>query len=151
MLPAGKSGEIVITHMAMGDFPLVRYRTGDVGSLSDESCPCGRGLPLLKEIEGRTTDFIIAADGTVVHGLALIYVLRELPQVGEFKIVQHGLDRITVQLVVTGHPTGDMEDEITAQFRKRLGNTVAVIFDYVEKIPTEASGKFRYVVSHVAH
>ena len=151
VLPTGQNGEIVITHMAMGDFPFVRYRTGDVGSLSDESCSCGRGLPLLKEIEGRTTDFIMATDGTVIHGLALIYILRELPQVGEFKIIQDALDRITVQLVINGPPTAEMETEITAQFRRRLGNTVSVIYDYVEKIPTEASGKFRYVVSHVAH
>ena len=79
------------------------------------------------------------------------YSRFELPQVGEFKIVQNALDRITLQLVVTGPPTDEMETEITAQFRKRLGNTVSVIYDYVGKIPKEASGKFRYVVSHVAH
>ena len=47
--------------------------------IDDMPCPCGRGLPLLKEIQGRTTDFVVAADGTLMHGLALIYVIRDLP------------------------------------------------------------------------
>ncbi len=82
VLPFKEHGEIVVTQLSTGDFPFVRYRTGDVGSLSDDTCPCGRGLPLLAEIEGRSTDFVRAADGTVIHGLALIYVLREIPAGG---------------------------------------------------------------------
>lgn len=43
---------------------------------------------MLKEIQGRATDFVVARDGTVMHGLALIYILRDLPQVAGFKIMQ---------------------------------------------------------------
>jgi phenylacetate-CoA ligase len=67
--------------------------------LDDRRCTCGRGLPMLKEIQGRTTDFVVAADGTVMHGLALIYVLRDLPGLQSFKVVQHDLQRTTVMLV----------------------------------------------------
>jgi len=149
VLPTGERGEIVITHMRMGDFPFVRYRTGDVGSLSGDKCPCGRGLPLMGEIEGRSTDFIRAPDGTVIHGLALIYVLREIPQIEEFKIVQESVDRITVQLVSGGGDRGVLEDDVTRQFKQRLGEALVVNFEYVDKIGREASGKFRYVVSNV--
>ncbi|HET9663825.1 MAG TPA: AMP-binding protein, partial [Burkholderiales bacterium] len=78
-LSAGRQGEIVVTHLATKQFPFIRYRTGDVGVLSAQRCVCGRGLPLLQEIQGRTTDFVVAQDGTVMHGLALIYVVREIP------------------------------------------------------------------------
>jgi len=149
VLPDGEKGEIVITHMATGDFPFVRYRTGDVGSLSGDECSCGRGLPLLAEIEGRSTDFVKAADGTVLHGLALIYVLREIPEVEEFKIVQESLTRITVQIVTSSSDTTQMESAVTDQFRRRLGESLIVKFDYVAKIEREASGKFRYVVSQL--
>ena len=149
MLPCGEKGEIVITHMSTGEFPFVRYRTGDVGRLSDESCPCGRSLPLLAEIEGRSTDFVRAADGTVLHGLALIYVLREIPQIEEFKIVQETLSNITVQLVTTTGDTDLLEATVTDQFRRRLGESLVVKFDYVSKIEREASGKFRYVISQI--
>jgi phenylacetate-CoA ligase len=150
VLPATEKGEIVITHMATGDFPFVRYRTGDVGSLSHDRCPCGRGLPLLAEIEGRSTDFVKAVDGTVLHGLALIYVLREIPDVEEFKIVQETLTRLTVQIVTSSADTSRLEATITEQFRRRLGESLVVNFIYVDRIEREASGKFRYVISQLA-
>lgn len=151
VLPLGQKGEIVITHLSTGDFPFVRYRTGDVGSLSQEMCSCGRGLPVLAEIEGRSTDFVRAADGTVLHGLALIYVLREIPEVEEFKIVQESLTRITLQLVTSGSETAQLEHSVTEQFRRRLGDSLVINFVYVSKIEREASGKFRYVVSQLTN
>ncbi len=149
VLPFKEKGEIVVTQLSTGDFPFVRYRTGDVGSLSEDTCPCGRGLPLLAEIEGRSTDFVRATDGTVIHGLALIYVLREMPQVEAFRIVQESLTSITVQLVTSSRDTESLEKTITEQFRRRLGNSVVVSFVYVSRIEREASGKFRYVVSQI--
>jgi phenylacetate-CoA ligase len=118
--------------------------------LDDRQCACGRGLPLLKEIQGRTTDFIVAKDGTVLHGLALIYVLRDLPGVAEFKIVQESLDLVRVQIVRgTGYAV-EAEQEIQDVFHQRLGQEVEVVIEYVERIEPERSGKFRYVVSRVA-
>ena len=101
VLPAGEAGEIVVTHLATRDYPFIRYRTGDIGALSDASCPCGRGLPLLQSIEGRSTDFVIAEDGTVMHGLALIYIVRDIPGVASFKIIQESLDLTRFLLVTT--------------------------------------------------
>ncbi len=149
-LPSGRYGEIVITHLATGDFPFVRYRTGDVGALSDEQCACGRGLPLLKDVQGRTTDFVIAKDGTVMHGLALIYAVRDIPEIEQFKIVQESIE-LTRLLISPGAGFSDViKSEIIAKFKARLGEDVEVIVDLVDKIPEEKSGKFRYVVSKVS-
>jgi phenylacetate-CoA ligase len=149
VLPFNTRGEIVVTQLSTGDFPFVRYRTGDVGRLSHDACPCGRGLPLLAEIEGRSTDFVRATDGTVIHGLALIYVLREIPQVEAFRIIQESLTSITVQLVTSAADKAPLELTITEQFQRRLGHSAVVNFDHVSKIEREASGKFRYVVSRI--
>ncbi|EHR71982.1 coenzyme F390 synthetase [Burkholderiales bacterium JOSHI_001] len=146
---AGEAGEIVTTHLATRDFPFVRYRTGDVGVLGSQVCACGRGLPVLAEVQGRTTDFIVARDGTVMHGLALIYTLRDLPGVERFRIEQESLD-LTRVLVVPG-PGFDAQAEarIERDFTARLGAGVTVTVQRVGEIPNEASGKFRYVVSRV--
>jgi len=149
VLPNGEAGEIVVTHLATRDFPFIRYRTGDVGVLSDESCGCGRGLPLLKEIQGRTTDFIIAQDGTVLHGLALIYVLRDIEGIDSFKITQYSLDETTVQIVKNQQYNQQNEIKIQTEFKQRLGQSVAISIEYIDVIAKEKSGKFRYVVSHV--
>ncbi len=148
-VPVGQPGEIVVTHLATRDFPFIRYRTGDVAVMDDHACACGRGLPMLKEIQGRTTDFVVAADGTVMHGLALIYVLRDIPSLASFKVIQHSRSRIEVLLVPeagfdrTGGPAFIVEG-----FRRRLGAEVEVDVRLVETIPAEKSGKFRYIISH---
>lgn len=149
VLPIGESGEIVVTHLATRDFPFIRYRTGDIGILSNECCACGRGLPILKEIQGRTTDFVIAQDGTVLHGLALIYVLRDIEGIESFKIIQESLDKTKIQIVNNASYGIEAESIIEQVFKKRLGKAVQIEFDYVSEITKEASGKFRYVVSHV--
>lgn len=148
-VPPGEAGEIVVTHTATHEFPFVRYRTGDVGVLSDQMCGCGRTLPIMKEIQGRTTDFVQAANGTLMHGLALIYTVRDLPGVEQFKIIQHSLD-CTEVLIVAG-PAFDAaaESRIVQEYRNRLGKGVDIRVTRVDRIPAETSGKFRYVVSRV--
>lgn len=148
-LPAGESGEIVITHLATRDFPFIRYRVGDVGMLDDQPCPCGRGLPLLKQIQGRTTDFVVAQNGTVMHGLALIYILRDLPGVRQFRIIQESLELTRIQLATDDAFREISCSVIVAGIKERLGQTVTVEIERVADVPKEASGKFRYVVSQV--
>jgi len=149
--PTGAAGEIVVTHMATADFPFVRYRTGDIGILDGAACPCGRGLPMLKEIQGRSTDFVVAEDGTVMHGLALIYTIRDLPGVERFRIVQHAVDNVEVEVVANASFHRDDEQTIRESFRKRLGAGVRVDISKVLDIAPEKSGKYRYVVSHVVN
>jgi phenylacetate-CoA ligase len=144
----GEPGEIVVTHLATRDFPFIRYRTGDIGILAQRMCACGRSLPLLEEIQGRSTDFVIAADGTVMHGLALIYILRDLPGITSFKIVQESRQRVRVQIVAAADVPSAMEQRIRDGFRARLGASVEVTIERVDVIEPERSGKFRYVVSH---
>lgn len=150
VLPHGQSGEIVVTHLATRDYPFVRYRTGDVGVLSDHACPCGRGLPVLSEIQGRSTDFVIAADGTVMHGLALIYVLRDIPGVASFKIVQETTLLTTVFVEPGKLFKAEDVTRIEDGLKRRLGDAVTIDVKLVDVVPAEASGKFRYVISRVA-
>ena len=147
---AGQSGEIVVTHLASRDYPFIRYRTGDHGVLDDAACPCGRGLPLLREIQGRATDFVVAADGTVMHGLALIYVVRALDGIRAFKIVQESRTLTRVLVVPNERYTDAVATALVSGFRQRLGSGVEVRVERVDAIAPERSGKFRYIVSHAA-
>ena len=146
--PKGVSGEIVVTHLATSDFPFIRYRTGDIGTLATEQCSCGRGLPVLKEIEGRSTDFVIAADGTVMHGLSLIYILRDIPGMKAFKVIQENRQLTKVLLVAEPPFAASMIDNVIASFKQRLGNSVEIQVQLTDTIPAEKSGKYRYIVSH---
>lgn len=145
----GELGEIVITHLATRDFPFIRYRTGDIASFQTEPCKCGRGLPILKEIQGRDTDFIVAQNGTIMHGLALIYVIREHDFVEDFKIIQQSTTLTKILIVASITLTSEDEAPIRDGIQQRLGKEVQVDIEQVSVIPAEKSGKFRYVISHV--
>ena len=149
-LPPGQSGEIVVTHLDTWEMPLLRYRTGDIAAWAGRTCPCGSALPILDRLEGRKTDFIVAPDGRIMHGLSLIYVLRETPGLAQFRIVQNSLTDFDVELVrVEGYDSGS-EAQIRSGFGRRLRAPVTVRIHYREAIPPLASGKFQFVVSHVA-
>jgi len=63
---AGERGEIVYTSLFNHAMPFIRYATGDVATPSDQSCPCGRVLPLMKMIEGRKDSFVFLPDSRVI-------------------------------------------------------------------------------------
>jgi len=151
VLPEGEKGEIVVTHLATSDFPFIRYKTGDIAALDLNDCACGRGLPVLKDIEGRTTDFVVSANGTMMHGLALIYILRELDGIEEFKIVQEALLHTRVEVVLASEHqlSKELRDTIIKGFKARLGEEVVIDVDIVAEIAAEKSGKYRYVISKV--
>lgn len=150
VLPPGEKGEIVTTHLATGDFPFVRYRTGDVGTLSEGRCVCGRGLPLLEAVHGRTTDFVVASDGTVMHALAVIYAVRDLPGIKNFKVIQEDLGHTRVLLVPENGFSHETEEKIRRRLAERLGGGVRISMEKVDRIPVGASGKHQYVESRVA-
>lgn len=143
----GQSGEIVVTHMATHDFPFIRYRTGDVAVASGRRCDCGRGLPVLDEVTGRSTDFVRTAGGNQMHALALIYEVRDKPGVRAFKFVQ--AEDLSVELLLAGGPelTAEVEAQIRAGLMRRMGTGTVLEIRRVNDIPPEKSGKYRYVVS----
>ena len=104
----------------------------------------------VEAIEGRTTDFVVATDGTIMHGLALIYILRDLDWVAAFKIVQESLFLTRVEVVLT---SGKLNKEqcalIVSGFKKRLGESVDIEVEQLSEISPEKSGKYRYVISKV--
>jgi phenylacetate-CoA ligase len=146
-----ESGEVVVTHMATDDFPFIRYRTGDVAVASGARCPCGRGLPVLDEVQGRSTDFIRTASGNQMHALALIYEVRDKPGVRAFKFIQD--EDLSLELLIDGGPelTAEVEGQIRAGLIRRMGPGTVLQIRRVAEIPPEKSGKYRYVVSRAAN
>ena len=147
---SGTGGEVIVTNLHSRAMPIIRYRTGDIAEASSESCPCGRGLPLLGPVQGRMTDFLVTPDGRVMHALAAIYVMRERASVKEFQVIQDRLDRLRVRIVPEPDYSRGTGAAIVEGFRTLFGHDVSVMIDLVDAIPCAPSGKFRYVISHVA-
>lgn len=146
----GEDGEVILTHLDAWGMPFIRYRTGDVAQPGQGDCTCGRTWRTIRNIKGRTTDFIVTPDGRWQHALSVIYVVRDIEGVDEFKIIQHQPDE--VEVLVKIHPEifpDNGQTRIVQGFKKRIGNDVNVTVKFVNEIPRDASGKYRYVVSHV--
>jgi phenylacetate-CoA ligase len=130
--------------------PFIRYRTGDVVRYAHETCKAGRGLHVIGEVMGRTTDFVVRSDGTIMHALAVIYVLRAVDGVAEFKFIQHTERDVEVLVVPSPAWTDAARSHVNAGLVARLGHEVRIAVRLVDSIPPEPSGKYRYVVSRVA-
>ena len=85
-----------------------------------------------------------------MHGLALIYILRDMPAVKAFKVVQESIEQTEVFLVTEASFDTTMSEKIVREFKKRLGYSVRINITLTDSITPEKSGKYRYVVSHVA-
>jgi phenylacetate-CoA ligase len=148
-VPVGQPGEAVMTGLCSEAQPFIRYRTGDIVTLSSEPCREGRGLHVLEEVQGRSTDLVVRPDGTVMHALALIYVLRATDGVGEFKVRQPVPELLDVRVVPTESWTEAVERKLAAGLAARMGEGVEIHIQREQQIPPDPSGKFRYVVSDV--
>src|SRR6266851_5160962 len=88
--------------------------------MSPQGCSDGRGLHVLSEVVGRTTDFVVRPDGVVMHALAVIYVLRAVEGIAQFKFIQHALRDVEVLIVPASQwtevshvpPQRGLEDEM---------------------------------------
>jgi len=150
VVPPNETGEVVVTHLGTAEFPFIRYRTGDMASLSSERCACGRGLPLLGTVHGRSTDFIVTSSGSRMHALALIYEVRDKPGVRAFKFIQSEDLSLELQLQVGDDFNAEIENDIRQGVLRRMGPSTVLTLRRVDSIPPEPSGKYRYVVSRIA-
>lgn len=145
-VPSGETGEIVVTHLDAYAMPFIRYRTGDVGRLLSGRCSCGRGLAMMDVVSGRSTDFLYTPDGQIKHALSIIYPLREMEGVAQFRVTQHEDFSVTVDIVA--EDCGISAESVRGCIRPVLGEKIDVRVNRVDRIEQTASGKFRYVVSH---
>jgi len=143
------SSELVSTGLLNPDMPLIRYRVGDRVSLSNaqHACECGRGLPVLESIEGRSDDILYTSDGRRIGRLDPVFKV-DLP-VKEAQIVQEALDVVLVRYVPASGFTRASGLSIVDRLQARMGN-VRVILEEVESLPRGANGKFRAVICNIA-
>ena len=147
----GEKGEIVVTDLRNTALPLIRYRTGDFGALSDALCPCGRGLGVLETVYGRAYDFIETPDGRRFHAEFLIYIFEEAKRqdmgIAQFRVVQEAVDRLQVFVVPSISGFGaSQEERLLRRMRQLLGDDLKLGVQRVSKLERESSGKMRVIV-----
>ena len=139
-VPVGTSGRVVVTSFYSTGQPLIRYDHGDLATWG-QPCTCGRHLPKLASIDGRTATYFRHPDGRAkARGMPMKYVdvldaqMWQLAQVGaldfEIRYVPRDMGR-----------TGD-EATVAAAFREHIFDDARVVFRRLDAIPLTASGKY---------
>jgi phenylacetate-CoA ligase len=150
-VPVGEEGRILNTNLHNYAMPFIRYDTGDEGVISDKVCPCGRGLPLLAKLSGRTTDFLLTTSRKKIPGLAIDIKVLASEGVDQFQIIQEDYKEVIVKVVVTkGYQQEDMGiliKKITNEYKGILGEDMEIRVEFADQIPTTREGKRRVVVS----
>jgi phenylacetate-CoA ligase len=146
----GEDGRIVVTELVNLGMPMIRYEVGDRGVPSDRSCPCGRGLPLMESITGRTADFLKAQDGSRVAGISIIEnTLTRLPGIKQLQIVQTEPQVLMANLVPGEGYGEEVASQLTAILREIMGSDFTVNITEVATIPQESSGKYRFTICRI--
>jgi len=109
VLPNGEPGEVVVTTNNR-IYPLVRFGTGDLSSLVDEPCPCGRTAPRLTRIMGRV-DQLTKVKGMFVHPSQVDKVKAQHPEIARARLF---VDRVKDQDTMT------LEVELSTRAREDL-------------------------------
>jgi len=146
----GQPGEIVITDLLNYGMPFIRSRTGDMGVCSPRPCECGSPLPVLKELEGRSSDLLYRPDGSVVPGLMLTDLFMDLPAIRFLQFVQESVKQLDVLLVVTDAFSEQLRAEVVRQVRELMGDEIAVRVKLVDDISRNPhSGKIQEIICKV--
>lgn len=145
----GEQGEIVISNLSNRATVLLNYRLGDVVTLSTEPCDCGRSLPTIEAVAGRSNDLLVMPDGQSRHALLFMAPLQAVPGVVQVQLLQEHMEAVTVRVVTRADADWPpIEAGVRRVAERLLDAGVDIRVRRMADIPREPSGKTRAVVSH---
>ena len=144
------SGEVAITDLFNYGMPFIRYVNGDMATHSPARCGCGRGLPMLASVDGRKLDAIRTPAGHILPGEFFPHMLKDVPGLARFQLVQRSLDRLDLSIVRGRDFEEASLDYIRREVAKVLGESAELHCHFVDDIPLTRSGKLRVTVSELA-
>jgi phenylacetate-CoA ligase len=145
-VPDGEAGEVAITPLTCHAHPLFRYRLGDLAARRTSPCRCGRGLALMGQVQGRTTQLIRTGDGRVLNSALLGACFSDYKEIRRWQAHQTRPDALRVLLMTTPAWTEQTRDAVLATTRGMLGDGLRVDLVVVEEIPLAPNGKFQTMV-----
>jgi len=145
----GQVGRVVLTDFTNYAMPLIRYANEDLASWREDApCPCGRTLPRLAAIHGRSSDVVRTKSGMRIHGYFFMFLFYGAQGIEQFQIRQTSLDDLEILI----QPTQAFRPEFITELKEKIdahtGSAFRVSCRLVERIPATA-GKHRFTISDV--
>jgi phenylacetate-CoA ligase len=149
----GEVGEVLLTDLRNLAMPLIRYRVGDLAiAPPDSRCSCGRTLPILGTLIGRSNDVLVKGDGTVLlPGFVTDLMEDVLESVVEYRVLQRADRSIQVSVVQRDEPPPEeTQRTIASRLDALVGLPGATQVERVDGIPLLGADKLRHIESHAA-
>jgi phenylacetate-CoA ligase len=145
-----EAGQILVTDLFNRGTPLIRYEIGDLATTRSGVCVCGRGLPRLGRVLGRTSDILCTPEGARISGTSILdTVMSHIQGFRQVQIVQEKLDELTFN-VVEGDGLSERSLEVLAEaVRRYFGPSMRHKVVLVDRIPLTERGKFQFSVCKV--
>lgn len=143
----GKIGDILATSFVNYGMPFIRYNTGDTAVFSEEKCSCGSHAQVIKDILGRSEDYIHTPEGAKIHTFS--YIVKGVDSVKECQVYQKDVNEIIVRIVKRDNYDQNSEKKIIHNVRTYISKLIDVRFEYLDSISKRSSGKFKAVVSEI--
>ena len=149
----GEAGNIIVTLLTNYTMPLIRYKIGDIGILSEKNCPCGREWLLLEKVVGRIIGHFKNKFGDFINA-GLFYSLFHFKEnTQQFQVIQETTESILINLVlIEKNKLKDMDkffEENNQKIQKVMGHKITVKYNIVDEIEPSPSGKYMHVFSRV--
>ena len=143
---ADHPSEILVTDLHNYGMPFVRYAIGDAGTVVGGACGCGRGLPRLGVVDGRVLDMLRTADGRTVPGEFFPHLLKDVPELAEFRVEQPRPDALIISAVLNAPLSDRSQRLLDHEIGKVFGSATNWEIRSVTHLPKLASGKRRVTV-----
>lgn len=145
----GEVGLVVVTDLLNKAMPFIRYRLEDMAEVATRPCSCGRGLPTLRKVVGRTADFLKRRDGSRVAGISLIEnSLTRIPGIEQMQIVQDELLKLELRIVQGEDFTDANRLKLLDYFRETFPGAI-IHLSVVAAIPQQPNGKYQFSICRV--
>jgi phenylacetate-CoA ligase len=146
-VPDGDFGEVVVSDLVNRGTILLNYRLGDVASMVPGACPCGRSLPVLSYLEGRTDDWLLSPSGELRHPQVVRTLFTREPGVLGYQVVQRSPSDFSVSVVTEeGCDRAAIRDRLARKFVDRIGDRPSIEISFVDTLPRTRRGKVLTVV-----
>jgi len=147
----GESGNMVVSNLTNRATVLLNYKLGDIVTRGKMPCPCGRTLPMIESIRGRSDDLLRLPGGRLMHGQLATEPLFTIRDVRQVQVVQRAPDRFLLRAVAKPNADrAEMSRALANGLRSKVGDQASVEVEWMDLIPPGPNGKVKSVISELS-
>ena len=148
--PPGQTGQVYVTSLNNYRGPFIRYELGDEATAGPASCPCGRGLPVLTRVEGKSYPLFHLPDGRHKSSVTAAFQVRRVGGHWQHQVIQKAADHVVVRLAVDASWTPKHEDDLRQRLQTFFEAPIRVDIEIHDRLALPASGKFQSMINELA-